>query len=214
MWLANPLLVKKPNGKWRTCVDFTDLNNSCPKVSFPLPRIDQLVDSTAGHALLSFMDSYSGYNQIPVYGPEQEHTSFIIDRDLYCYIGMPFGLLNVDATYQRLVNMKFEKHIWKTVEVYVDDMLVKSREASDYIGHLAEMFSILRKYRMKLNPQKCVFGVESGKLLGSIVNHRGIEANLTKIQALINIRSPPPPPKYERGPELHREGSCPQSVYV
>ena len=190
MWLANPVLVKKPNGKWRTCVDFTDLNKVCPKDSFPLPRIDQLVDSTAGHALLSFMDAYSGYNQIPMYGPDQEHTSFITDRGLYCYIGMPFGLLNAGATYQRLVNMMFEKQIGKTMEVYVDDMLVKSREASDHIGHLAEMFSILRKYRMKLNPQKCVFGVESGKFLGFIVNHRGIEANPTKIQALINMRSP------------------------
>ena len=81
-WLANPVLVKKPNGKWRTCVDFTDLNKTCPKDSFPLPRIDQLVDSTAGHALLSFMDAYSGYNQIPMYEPDQEHTSFITDRGL------------------------------------------------------------------------------------------------------------------------------------
>ena len=107
-WLANPVLVKKPNGKWRTCVDFTDLNRACPKDSFPLPRIDQLVDATAGHALLSFMDAYSGYNQIPMYEPDQEHTSFIIDRGLYCYIGMPFGLINAGATYQRLVNMMFK----------------------------------------------------------------------------------------------------------
>ena len=190
MWLANPVLVKKPNGKWRTCVDFTDLNKACPKDSFPLPRIDQLVDATAGHALLSFMDAYSGYNQIPMYGPDQEHTSFITDRGLYCYIGMPFGLLNAGATYQRLVNMMFEKQIGKTMEVYVDDMLVKSMRASDHIDNLAEMFDILRKYRMKLNPQKCVFGVESGKFLGFIVNHRGIEANPAKIQALMNMRSP------------------------
>ncbi|XP_074362906.1 uncharacterized protein LOC141703225 [Apium graveolens] len=99
-WLANPVLVKKPNGKWRTCVDFTDLNKACPKDSFPLPRIDQLVDATAGHALLSFMDAYSGYNQILMYEPDQEHTSFITDRGLYCYIGMPFGLINAGATYQ------------------------------------------------------------------------------------------------------------------
>ncbi|XP_074327402.1 uncharacterized protein LOC141665320 [Apium graveolens] len=80
-WLENPVLVKKPNGKWRTCVNFTDLNNACPKDSFPLPRIDQLVDATAGHALLSFMDAYSSYNQISMYELDQEHTSFITDRD-------------------------------------------------------------------------------------------------------------------------------------
>nr|XP_017247956.1 PREDICTED: uncharacterized protein LOC108219166 [Daucus carota subsp. sativus] len=183
-------LVKKPNGKWRTCVDFTDLNKACPKDSFPLPRIDQLVDATAGHALLSFMDAYSGYNQIPMHEPDQEHTSFITDRGLYCYIGMPFGLINAGATYQRLVNMMFKDQIGKTMEVYVDDMLVKSKEAQDHIRHLSEMFDILRKYRMKLNPQKCVFGVESGKFLGFMVNHRGIEANPAKIKALLDMKAP------------------------
>ncbi|XP_063948153.1 uncharacterized protein LOC135152236 [Daucus carota subsp. sativus] len=189
-WLANPVLVKKPNGKWRTCIDFTDLNKACPKDSFPLPRIDQLVDSTAGHTLLSFMDAYSGYNQIPMYEPDQEHTSFITDRGLYCYIGMPFGLINAGATYQRLVNMMFKDQIGKTMEVYVDDMLVKSKKDTDHVAHLSEMFEILRKYRMKLNPQKCVFGVESGKFLGFMVNHRGIEANLAKIKALLDMKSP------------------------
>ncbi|XP_074376769.1 uncharacterized protein LOC141718283 [Apium graveolens] len=189
-WLANPVLVKKPNGKWRTCVDFTDLNKACPKDSFPLPRIDQLVDATAGHALLSFMDAYSEYNQILIYEPDQEHTSFITDRGLYCYIGMPFGLINAGATYQRLVNKMFKKQIGKTMEVYVDDMLVKSKKAEDHIVDLAEMFHILRKYKMKLNPQKCVFNVESRKFLGFMVYHRGIEANPAKIKALLDMKSP------------------------
>uniref|UniRef100_A0A803QSU0 Reverse transcriptase domain-containing protein n=1 Tax=Cannabis sativa TaxID=3483 RepID=A0A803QSU0_CANSA len=122
-WLANPVLVPKPNGSWRTCVDFTDLNKACPKDSFPLPSIDQLVDATAGHELLSFMDAYSGYNQIPMYEPDQEHTSFITDRCLYCYKVMPFGLINASATYQRLVNMMFADLLGDTMEVYVDDML-------------------------------------------------------------------------------------------
>ncbi|XP_074346143.1 uncharacterized protein LOC141684905 [Apium graveolens] len=131
-WLANPVLVKKPNGKWRTCVDFTDLNKACPKDSFPLSQIDQLVDATARPALLSFMDKYSGYNQIPMFKPNKEHTSFIIDMGLYCYIGMPFGLLNAGATYQRLVNRMFKNQIAKMMEVFVDDMLLKSRVAADH----------------------------------------------------------------------------------
>ena len=102
-WLANPVIFRKPNGKWRTCVDFTDLNKAYPKDSFSLPRIDQLVDATSGHQLLNFMDAYSGYNQIPMLVLDQEHTSFITDRDLYCYKVMPFGLKNAGATYQRLV---------------------------------------------------------------------------------------------------------------
>lgn len=119
----------------------------------------------AGHALLSFMDVYSGYNQIPIYGLDQEHTSFISGRGLYCYIGMSFGLINVGATYQRLVNMMFKDHIGKIIEVYVGDMLVNSKEARDHVKHLGEMLSILNKYKVKLNPQKCIFGIESGILL-------------------------------------------------
>ncbi|XP_017250742.1 uncharacterized protein LOC108221371 [Daucus carota subsp. sativus] len=136
------------------------------------------------------MDAYSGYNHIPMYEPDQEHTSFITDRGLYCYIGMPFGLINAGATYQRLVNMMFKDQIGKTMEVYVDDMFFKSKKADDHVSHLSDMFEILRKYRMKLNPQKCVFGVESGKFLGFMVNHRGIEANPAKIKALLDMKSP------------------------
>ena len=124
-WLVNPVLVNKLNGKWRTCVDFTDLNKAYPKDSFQLPRIDQLVEATSGHALVSFMDAYSGYNQITMHVPNQEHTSFIIDRRLYCYKVIPFGLKNVGATNQHFVNMMLKEQIGKTMEVYVDDMLVK-----------------------------------------------------------------------------------------
>ncbi|CAL8120726.1 unnamed protein product [Prunus armeniaca] len=108
------------------CQDYTALNKDCPKDSFPLPRIDQLVDVTAGHELLSFMDAYSGYNQIFMDPADSEHTVFITDRGLYCYNVMPFGLKNASATYQWLVNRIFAKHIGDIMEVYVDDMLVKN----------------------------------------------------------------------------------------
>ena len=98
-WLANVVLVKMTNGKWRMCVDFTDLNKACPKDSFPLPRIDQLVDSTTGHKLLTFMDAFSRYNQIKMVEVEQEKTAFITSQGLYCYKVMPFGLKNAGATY-------------------------------------------------------------------------------------------------------------------
>ena len=98
-WLTNVILVKKTNGKWRMCVDFTYLNKVCPKDNFPLPRIDQLVDSTAGHKLLTFMDAFSGYNQIRMVKEDQEKTAFITSQGLYCYKVMPFGLKNVGATY-------------------------------------------------------------------------------------------------------------------
>ena len=117
---------KKPNGKWRICIDYTDLNKACPKDSFPKPRIDQLVDATAGHELLSFMDAYSGYNQIRMSLEDEDKTVFMTDRGLYCYKVMPFGLKNAGATYQRLVNKIFSGMIGRTMEVYIDDMLVKS----------------------------------------------------------------------------------------
>ncbi|XP_065632981.1 uncharacterized protein LOC112035103 [Quercus suber] len=189
-WLANVVLVKKATGKWRMCVDFTDLNKACPKDSFPLPRIDQLVDSTAGHKLLTFIDAFSGYNQIKMADEDQEKTAFITSQGLYCYNVMPFGLKNAGATYQRLVNKMFVKQIGRNMEVYVDDMLVKSKEEPAHLDDLRETFETLKQYQMKLNPGKCVFGVASGKFLGFMVSQRGIEANPEKVQAIINMASP------------------------
>ena len=119
-------MVKKANGKWRMCVDFTDLNRACPKDSYPLPQIDNLVDLTARHELLSFMDAFSGYNQIRMEETDQEKTFFFTSQGLFCYKVMPFGLKNAGAMYQRLINKMFAHQIKRNVQVYVDDMLVKS----------------------------------------------------------------------------------------
>ena len=163
-------MVKKSNGKWRMCVDFTDLNRTCPKDSYPLPRIDTLVDSTARHKLLSFMDAFLGYNQIKMNKEDQERTSFVISQGLFCYKVMLFGLKNASATYQRLMNKMFAHQIGKNVQVYVDDMLVKSLRENNHLDDLQEMFDTLRSYNMKLNPSKCVFGVTTEKFLGFMVS--------------------------------------------
>ncbi|KAI5354414.1 hypothetical protein L3X38_007309 [Prunus dulcis] len=190
VWLANSVMVRKATGEWRMCQDYIDLNKACPKDSFSLPRIDQLVDATAGHELLSFMDAYSGYNQIFMHPPDSEHTAFITDKGLYCYNVMPFGLKNVGATYQRLVNKIFAGYIGNIMEVYIDDMLVKSRTAEDHLQNLSIMFGILKDYRMRLNSKKCAFGVSSGKFLGFMISQRGIEANPEKIKAIIDMERP------------------------
>ncbi|CAL2247427.1 unnamed protein product [Prunus armeniaca] len=122
--------------------------------------------------------------------PNREHTAFITDRGLYCYNVMPFGLKNVGATYQRLVNKIFAELIGTSMEVYVDDMLVKSWTAGDHFQNILLMFGKLKKYNMRLNPRKCSFGVSSGKFLGFMISQRGIEANLEKIRALIDMRVP------------------------
>ena len=108
-WLANVVLVKKANRKWRMCVDFTDLNKACTKDSFPLPRIDQMVDSTAGHKLLTFINAFSRYNQIKLAKEVLEKTAFITSQGLYCYKVMSSGLKNAGTTCQKLVNMMFNK---------------------------------------------------------------------------------------------------------
>ena len=171
-WLANVVLVKKANSKWRLCIDFIDINRAYPKDSFPLPRIDLIVDVTASHELLSFMDAFSGYNQINMDPSDQEKTSFVTGQGTYCYQVMPFGLKNAGATYQRLVNKMFQKQIGAFMEVYIDDMLVKSVKVEPHITHLVEAFQVLKSYNMKLNPAKCAFGVSAGKFLGFIANSR------------------------------------------
>ena len=107
-WLANTMVVKKKNGQWQVCVDFTELNKACPKDSFPMPQIDQLVDATAGHPRMSFLDAFQGYHQIPLALEDQEKTAFVTPTRNYHYKVMPFGLKNVGSTYQRMMMRMFE----------------------------------------------------------------------------------------------------------
>nr|XP_009407021.1 PREDICTED: uncharacterized protein LOC103989797 [Musa acuminata subsp. malaccensis] len=118
---------------------------------YPLPRIDQFVDATAGHARLSFMDAFSGYNQIRMAPEDQEDTAFLTDRGAYFYKVMSFGLKNTGATYQRIVNKMFAQQIGLNIEVYVDDMIMKSRATADHLTDLAETFATLRRYGLRLN---------------------------------------------------------------
>ena len=110
-WLANVVVVQKKNGKWRVCVDYTDLNKACPKDPFLLPHIDSMVDATAGHEMLTFVDASSGFQKIQMEPDDQEDTTFMTPSGIYCYIAMPLGLQNAGATYQRLVNMMFKEKI-------------------------------------------------------------------------------------------------------
>ena len=136
------------------------------------------------------MDAFSGYNQIMMNPHDLEKTAFITDRGTYCYKVMPFGLKNAGATYQRLVNRMFSEQLGKTMEVYIDDMLVKSLDEHDHVSHLEECFARLNLHNMKLNPAKCRFAVASGEFLGYLVTCRGIEANPKQINALIEMVSP------------------------
>jgi len=189
-WLANVVLVKKANGKWRMCVDFIDLNKGCLKDSYPLPNIDTLVDSASGCKMLSFLYAFSGYNQIKMHPRDESKTTFMTETCIYCYKVMPFGLKNAGATYQRLMDKVLAPMLGRNVRAYVDDMVVTSHERGQHAADLEELFATTSKYHLKLNPEKCVFGVEAGKFLGFMLTERGIEANPDKCAAIIAMRSP------------------------
>ena len=186
-WLANIVIVPKKNGKVKICIDFRDLNKATPKDDYPLPSIDLLIDSTTGHAMFSFMDGYSGYNQIKLDARDQSKTSFTTPWGTFCYTVMPFGLKNAGATYQRAMAVIFHDQRRKIMDAYVDDILVKSKEEEDHLEALDQVFKRLILYKLRLNPQKYVFGVESGKLLGFFVSKKGIEVDPAKAKAIIDM---------------------------
>ena len=182
--------MPKKDGKVRMCVDYRDLNRANPKDDFPLPHIDVLVDNTAQFSVFSFMDGFSGYNQIKMAPEDMEKTTFITPWGTFYYKVMSFGLKNTGATYQRATVTLFHDMIHKEIEVYVDDMIAKSQTEEEHLVHLEKLFSWLRKFRLRLNPNKCTFGVRSGKLLGFIVSQRGIEVDPDKVKAIQNMPAP------------------------
>jgi hypothetical protein len=144
------------------CIDHTSLNKACPKVPFALPCIDQVIDSTAGCDLLSFLDAYSGYHQIVLYQPDQIKASFITLYGAYCYVTMPFGLKNAGATYQQTMQRCLQEQIGWNLHAYVDDVVVNTKQSGTLPDDLKETFANLWHYCMKLNPEKCTFGVLAG----------------------------------------------------
>ena len=186
-WLADTVVVKKKSEKWRVCVNFTNLNKACAKDPFPMLRINQLVDATVGHPRMSFLNVFQGYHQIPLALDDQEKTAFITPIGNYHYKVMSFELKNAGSTYQRMMTRMFESQLGKNIEIYIDDMVVKSKMVSEHLGDLRTIFEILRNYKLRLNASKCSFGIGSGKFLGYMVTHRGIEVNPNQIKAINNL---------------------------
>ena len=169
-------------------MDFTNLNKACPKDPFPMPQIDQLVDATAGHPRMSFLDAFQGYHQIPLALVDQEKTTFVMPTGNYHYKVMSFGLKNVSSTYQRMMSRMFKPQLGKNIEIYVDDMVVKSKVVIEHLEDLGNIFDVLRRHKLSLNASKCSFSVGSGKFLGYMVTHRGIEVNLDQIKAINDLK--------------------------
>jgi len=183
-------MVKKKNGKWRMCTDFTDLNKCCPKDDFPLARIDKVVDSAAGCEMMALLDCISGYHQIWLRREDEEKTSFITPFGTYCYVRMPEGLKNAGPTFCRMTKATFKDQVGRNIFTYVDDVVVASKKRASHTQDLAETFANMREAQLKLNPEKCVFGVHKGKVLGCLVSLKGIEANPDKIKAILQMKPP------------------------
>jgi len=181
-WVANIVPVTKKNEKIWVCTDFCDLNVACPKDEFPLPIIYVMIDNTCGFEQMSFMDGFSGYNQIKMYPDDEKHTSFRTPLGVYCYTVMPFRLKSMRATHQRALNAIFHEHIRKIVECYIDDIAVKNRAKGDHIVDMKIVFDIMHVHHLKMNPTKSFLGVASGKFLGFIVISKGIHLDPEKVR--------------------------------
>ena len=171
-------------------MDFRDLNKACPKDDFPLPNLDMLVDTTANHEMFSFMDDFSGYNQIKMYPKDAKMIAFRTQFGNFYYRVMTFGLKNVETTYQRAMTVIFHDMIHNYVEGYVDDLVVKSKERKDHLDHLNKVFERCREYELKMNPLKCTFGVTKGKFLGFSIDKDGIKLDQDKAKAILGMKLP------------------------
>ena len=190
-WVSNIVPVMKKNGKLRVCIDFRDLNNATPKDEYHMPIADMLVDSASRNEILSFMDGYFSYNQIFIAKDDVSKTAFQYLRALgtYEWVIIPFGLKNAGVTYQRVMNAIFHEFIRKLMEVYIDDVVVKSDKKDTYLDHLRKAFERMRKHGLKMNPLKCAL-VVVGNFLGFIVHKKGITINQNKAKAIFEA-SPP-----------------------
>ncbi|BFG21588.1 hypothetical protein CerSpe_078620 [Prunus speciosa] len=196
-WLSNIVPVKNKTGAIRICVDFRNLNLATPKDEYPMPMVDLLVDGAAKHEILSFMDGHSGYNQIFIAEEDIHKTAFRCPGSIgtFEYVVMPFSLKNAGATYQRAMNAIFHDMIGRNLEVYIDDVVVKSESRPGHLDDLRLAFERMRKHQLKMNPKKCAFGVSAGNFLGFLVHQRGIEIDKNKAKAIIDA----PPPKNKKG---------------
>jgi hypothetical protein len=166
-WLSNVVMVQKKNGKWRMCIDFTDLNKAWPKDNFPLSRIDKIVDSTAGCEVMSLLDCFSSYHQIYIKEEDKASTSFITPFGTYYFVRMLEGLKNARSTFSRLTKKILEDQMGLNVFTYVDDIVVASKNKEDHLSDLTETFANMRGARLRLNPENAFLVYDKARYLAT-----------------------------------------------
>jgi hypothetical protein len=174
------------------CIDFRGLNKATPVDGYPMPVVDALVNAATGHKVISFIDGNDGYNQIFMAIEDIAKTAFRCPGHvgLFEWIVMTFGLKNAGATYQRAMNYIFHELISRVVEIYIDDVVVKSKSYKEHLTDLRKTLECTRKHGLKMNPNKCAFGVSVGQFLGFLKHERGIEVGQKSISAIDNIKAP------------------------
>jgi hypothetical protein len=170
------------------CTDFIDLNKCCPKDDFPLKRIDKIVDSTASCEMMALLDCLFRYHQIWLRKADEEKNNFITPLRTFCYLKMLEGLRNARPTFYRMTKASLKDQVDRNILSYVNDIVIASRKKKTYIFNLAETFTNMREARLKLNPEKCIFGITKEKVLGYLVSTKGIEANPDKIRGVIQMQ--------------------------
>jgi hypothetical protein len=192
-WVSNIVPVeKKESGKLSVCLDFRNLNKVTPKDEYTMPIVDTLINNASGNNIISFLDGNAGYNQIFMAEEDASKTASICLGfiGLFEWVIMTFGLKNAGATYQRAMNLIFHELLGNTMEVYIDDIVVKSAEFSSHIVDLRKAFDKMRRYGLKMNPRKCAFGVSAGKFFGFIIHEHAVEIDPDQIKSIRNVGPP------------------------
>jgi hypothetical protein len=191
-WISSVAPVQKKDGRWRVYVDFRDLNRATPKDEYPMTIAETLINAAAGHKIMSFMDGNAGYNQIVMSSKDIHKTAFRVPSvvGLFEYVVMTFGLKNAGVTYQRATNYVYHDLIGKLVEVYIDDVVVKSISTRGHLEDLRQVLERTRRFGLKMNPKMCAFGVSAGQFLGLLVHEWGVEIGLKSQEAVRTVVPP------------------------
>jgi hypothetical protein len=191
-WISSMVPVQKKDGRWRVYVDFRDLNRATPKDEYPMPIAETLINAAASNKILSFMDGNTGYNQIFMALEDIHKIAFRVPGVVWLFecVVMTFGLKNAGATYQCAMNYIYHDLIGKLVEIYIDDVVVKSTSIGGHLGDLRQVFERTRRFGLKMNPKKRAFGVSAGQFLGFLVHEQWIEMSL-KSQEAVRTMVPP-----------------------
>jgi hypothetical protein len=189
-WVSNLVPTRKKIGEIKLCINFRNLNKVSLKDNYPLPKMDHILQKVVGASRISLLDGFSSYNQVLVYLDDQEKTTFTTPWGTFMYVKMPFGLINVGATFQREMDIAFMDEIGRFIVIYLDDVIVYSKSDEEHLQHLRRVSEKCRKFGISLNPKKTLFGLEEGKLLGHIISKDGIKIDPSKIVAIQKLDHP------------------------